>query len=63
MFSCADASSAHTAAMRNPLRLLISLATIALPGMAQAAAGDPAVKAGRLVIDARPWMSFKGMLK
>ena len=27
------------------------------------AAGDPAVKAGRLVIDARPWMTFKGMLK
>jgi hypothetical protein len=29
----------------------------------QLAAGDPAVKAGRLVIDARPWMTFKGMLK
>ena len=27
------------------------------------AASDPAVKAGRLVIDARPWMTFKGMLK
>jgi len=27
------------------------------------AANDPAVKAGRLVIDARPWMTFKGMLK
>jgi len=27
------------------------------------AAGDPAVEAGRLVIDARPWMTFKGMLK
>ena len=27
------------------------------------AAGDPAVKAGRLTIDARPWMTFKGMLK
>jgi len=27
------------------------------------AAGDPAVKAGRLVIDARPWMTFKGILK
>jgi len=27
------------------------------------AAGDPAVKAGRLVLDARPWMTFKGMLK
>jgi len=26
------------------------------------AAGDPAVKAGRLVIDARPWMTFKGIL-
>jgi uncharacterized protein YciI len=29
----------------------------------QLAAGDPAVKAGRLTIDARPWMTFKGMLK
>ena len=27
------------------------------------AAGDPAVKAGRLRIDARPWMTFKGILK
>lgn len=27
------------------------------------AAGDPAVKAGRLVIDAHPWMTFKGILK
>ncbi len=29
----------------------------------QLAAGDPAVKAGRLVIDARPWMTLKGILK
>ena len=29
----------------------------------QLAAGDPAVKAGRLRIDARPWMTFKGILK
>jgi uncharacterized protein len=29
----------------------------------QLAAGDPAVKAGRLVIDARPWATFKGILK
>ena len=29
----------------------------------QLAASDPAVKAGRLIIDARPWMTFKGMLK
>jgi uncharacterized protein YciI len=29
----------------------------------QLAAGDPAVKAGRLVIDARPWLTFKGILK
>ncbi len=29
----------------------------------QLAAGDPAVKAGRLVIDARPWVTFKGILK
>jgi len=29
----------------------------------QLAAGDPAVKAGRLTIDARPWMTFKGILK
>jgi uncharacterized protein YciI len=29
----------------------------------QLAAQDPAVKAGRLVIDARPWMTFKGILK
>lgn len=27
------------------------------------AADDPAVKAGRLVIEARPWMTFKGILK
>ena len=27
------------------------------------AAADPAVKAGRLRIDARPWMTFKGILK
>ena len=27
------------------------------------AAGDPAVKAGRLVIEARPWMTLKGILK
>lgn len=27
------------------------------------AAGDPAVKAGRLRIDARPWMTFKGIIK
>ena len=26
------------------------------------AAEDPAVKAGRLVLDARPWMTFKGIL-
>jgi uncharacterized protein YciI len=29
----------------------------------QLAADDPAVKAGRLVIDTHPWMTFKGMLK
>ena len=29
----------------------------------QLAAGDPAVKAGRLVLDARPWMTLKGILK
>jgi uncharacterized protein YciI len=29
----------------------------------QLAAGDPAVKAGRLTIDARPWVTFKGILK
>jgi uncharacterized protein YciI len=29
----------------------------------QLAAGDPAVKAGRLAIDARPWMTLKGILK
>lgn len=29
----------------------------------QLAAGDPAVKAGRLVIEAHPWMTFKGILK
>jgi hypothetical protein len=27
------------------------------------AAEDPAVKAGRLVLDAHPWMTFKGILK
>jgi uncharacterized protein YciI len=27
------------------------------------AAGDPAVKAGRLVLEAYPWMTFKGILK
>jgi hypothetical protein len=27
------------------------------------AADDPAVKAGRLVIEAVPWMTFKGILK
>lgn len=27
------------------------------------AAGDPMVKAGRLVVDARPWMTFRGILK
>ncbi len=27
------------------------------------AAADPAVKAGRLVLDARPWMTPKGILK
>jgi uncharacterized protein YciI len=27
------------------------------------AAGDPAVKAGRLVLEAHPWMTFKGILK
>lgn len=26
-------------------------------------AGDPAVKAGRLMIDVHPWMTFKGILK
>ena len=29
----------------------------------QLAAGDPAVAAGRLVIDARPWLTFKGILR
>ena len=29
----------------------------------QLAAQDPAVKAGRLILDARPWMTFKGILK
>ena len=29
----------------------------------QLAAKDPAVKAGRLILDARPWMTFKGILK
>jgi uncharacterized protein len=27
------------------------------------AAQDPAVKAGRLVLEAYPWMTFKGILK
>jgi uncharacterized protein YciI len=27
------------------------------------AAADPAVKAGRLVLEAHPWMTFKGILK
>ena len=27
------------------------------------AADDPAVKAGRLVLEAYPWMTFKGILK
>jgi len=27
------------------------------------AAGDPAVKAGRLTLEAHPWMTFKGILK
>ena len=27
------------------------------------AAGDPAVKVGRLVIDAHPWMTFKEILR
>jgi len=27
------------------------------------AAEDPAVKAGRLVLEAYPWMTFKGILK
>jgi uncharacterized protein YciI len=29
----------------------------------QLAAGDPMVKAGRLVVDARPWMTLKGILR
>lgn len=29
----------------------------------QLAAGDPAVKAGRLVLEARPWMTLRGVLK
>lgn len=29
----------------------------------QLAAGDPLVKVGRLVIDARPWMTLKGILR
>jgi uncharacterized protein len=29
----------------------------------QLAAGDPAVKAGRLVLNAKPWMTFKGILR
>ncbi len=29
----------------------------------QLASGDPAVKAGRLTIDAHPWMTLKGILK
>ena len=29
----------------------------------QLAAGDPAVKAGRLILDAHPWMTLKGMLR
>jgi uncharacterized protein YciI len=29
----------------------------------QLAAGDPAVKAGRLAIDAHPWMTLKGILR
>ncbi|HUQ95525.1 MAG TPA: YciI family protein, partial [Bryobacteraceae bacterium] len=29
----------------------------------QLAANDPAAKAGRLAIEARPWMTLKGILK
>jgi uncharacterized protein YciI len=41
--------------------VIYRVATIA--EASELAAGDPAVKAGRLVIDARPWMTFKGILK
>jgi uncharacterized protein YciI len=46
-----------------PMRGIVLYRVATVDEAKQLAAGDPAVKAGRLVIDARPWMTFKGMLK
>ena len=46
-----------------PMRGLVIYRVASVDEARQLAAGDPAVKAGRLVLDARPWMTFKGILK
>lgn len=47
----------------SPTRGVVVYRGVTVEQAKELAAGDPAVKAGRLVIEARPWMTFKGMLK
>jgi uncharacterized protein YciI len=46
-----------------PMRGIVIYRVATLDDAEALAAEDPAVKAGRLVLDAHPWMTFKGILK
>jgi uncharacterized protein YciI len=46
-----------------PIRGIVIYRVATIDHAKALAAEDPAVKAGRLVIDAHPWMTFKGILK
>jgi uncharacterized protein YciI len=46
-----------------PMRGIVIYRVATLDVAKALAAEDPAVKAGRLVLDAHPWMTFKGILK
>ncbi len=47
----------------SPMRGIVIYRVATVDDAKALAAEDPAVKAGRLVVDAHPWMTFKGILK
>jgi uncharacterized protein YciI len=46
-----------------PMRGIVVYRAASVDEARALASEDPAVKAGRLVLDAHPWMTFKGILK